>query len=229
MVCSIQSRSPNRTWYVLKTLVWLWYAFYKPSSNLENHMTVCMGYPAMTSQERAGKRRWKGAGTPCRENGVRTMIFYFISERMVCLWQNWASLKSIRSSRIKSTLRRLRKPTNWKYRPEPHSKAALYPAAWPGNSFSKEQLDRCTGSHLCSLSAFSSVKRFEMQHFQHNALFLWTGKRAARGTYSQRLFQAQPHSAQGSVHYAKLCCHSMQKCRGWLCRNEQYDCAKMHT
>ena len=27
----------------------------------------------------------KGAGTPCRENGVRTMIFYFISERMVCL------------------------------------------------------------------------------------------------------------------------------------------------
>ena len=178
---------------------------------------------------RAGKRRWKGAGTPYRENGVRTMIFYFISERMVCLWQNWASLKSIRSSRIKLTLRRLRKPTNWKYRPEPHSKAALYPAAWPGNSFSKEQLDRCTGSHLCSLSAFSSVKRFEMQHFQHNALFLWTGKRAARGTYSQRLFQAQPHSAQGSVHYAKLCCHSMQKCRGWLCRNEQYDCAKMHT
>ena len=64
---------------------------------------------------RAGKRRWKGAGTPCRENGVRTMIFYFISERMVCLWQNWASLKSIRSSRIKSTLRRLRKLTNWKW------------------------------------------------------------------------------------------------------------------
>jgi len=48
-------------------------------------MTVCMGYPAMTLRRRAGKRRWKGAGTPCRENGVRTMIFYFISERMVCL------------------------------------------------------------------------------------------------------------------------------------------------
>ena len=168
----------------------------------------------------------RGRNTMQRDRRKKTNS---ISERMVCLWQNWASLKSIRSSRIKLTLRRLRKPTNWKYRPEPHSKAALYPAAWPGNSFSKEQLDRCTGSHLCSLSAFSSVKRFEMQHFQHNVLFLWTGKRAARGTYSQRLFQAQPHSAQGSVHYAKLCCHSMQKCRGWLCRNEQYDCAKMHT
>jgi len=48
-------------------------------------MTACMGYPAKTPQGRAGKRRWKGAGTPCRENGVRTMIFYFISERMVCL------------------------------------------------------------------------------------------------------------------------------------------------
>ena len=32
-----------------------------------------MGYPAMTSQERAGKRRRKGAGKPCRENG-RTLI-----------------------------------------------------------------------------------------------------------------------------------------------------------
>ncbi|MEQ2459790.1 hypothetical protein AAAT28_11525 [Faecalibacterium duncaniae] len=32
-------------------------------------MTVCMGYPAMTPQGRAGKRRWKGAGNPCRENG----------------------------------------------------------------------------------------------------------------------------------------------------------------
>ena len=28
-------------------------------------MTVCMGYPAMTPQGRAGKRRWKGAGKPC--------------------------------------------------------------------------------------------------------------------------------------------------------------------
>ena len=43
-------------------------------------MIVCMGYPAMTPQGRAGKRRWKGVGSPCRENGVRTMIFYFISE-----------------------------------------------------------------------------------------------------------------------------------------------------
>ena len=32
-------------------------------------MTVCMGYPAMTLRRRAGKRRRKGAGKPCRENG----------------------------------------------------------------------------------------------------------------------------------------------------------------
>ena len=60
----------NRTWYVLKTLVWLWYAFYNSSSNLENRMTVCMGYPAMT-RRRAGKRRREGAGSPCRENGTQ--------------------------------------------------------------------------------------------------------------------------------------------------------------
>ena len=40
-----------------------------PAPNLENRMTVCMGYPAMTSQKRAGKRRRKEAGNPCRENG----------------------------------------------------------------------------------------------------------------------------------------------------------------
>ena len=61
--------------------------------------------------------------------------------------------------------------------------------------------------------AFSSVKRFEMQHFQCNALFLRTGKRTARGTYPQWIFQAQPYSAQGSAYYAELRCHSMQKCR----------------
>ena len=33
-------------------------------------MTVCMGYPAMTPQGRAGKRRRKGAGKLCRENGA---------------------------------------------------------------------------------------------------------------------------------------------------------------
>nr|WP_166462271.1 hypothetical protein [Lacrimispora amygdalina] len=41
--------------------------------DLENRMTVCMGYPAMTLRRRAGKRRRKGAGKPCRENG-RTLI-----------------------------------------------------------------------------------------------------------------------------------------------------------
>ena len=38
--------------------------------NLENRMTVCMGYPAKTSQGRAGKRRREGAGKPCRDNGI---------------------------------------------------------------------------------------------------------------------------------------------------------------
>jgi hypothetical protein len=42
----------------------------KSATNLENRMTVCMGYPAMTSQKRAGKRRREGAGNPCRENGA---------------------------------------------------------------------------------------------------------------------------------------------------------------
>ena len=37
--------------------------------NLENRKTVCMGYTAMTLRRRAGKRRRKGAGKPCRENG----------------------------------------------------------------------------------------------------------------------------------------------------------------
>ena len=32
-------------------------------------MTVCMGYTAMTLRRRAGKRRRKGVGNPCRENG----------------------------------------------------------------------------------------------------------------------------------------------------------------
>ena len=39
------------------------------ASNLENRMTVCMEYPAMTLRRRAGTRRRKGAGKPCRENG----------------------------------------------------------------------------------------------------------------------------------------------------------------
>ena len=61
----------NRKECFLKISSWLWYAFYKPSSNLENQMTVRMEYPAMISQERAGRRRRKGAGNPCRENGIR--------------------------------------------------------------------------------------------------------------------------------------------------------------
>ena len=41
-----------------------------PAPHLENRKTVCMGYPAMTLRRRAGKRRRKGAGKPCRENGA---------------------------------------------------------------------------------------------------------------------------------------------------------------
>ena len=36
-------------------------------------MTVYMEYPAMTPQGRAGKRRWKGVGSPCRENGTQNL------------------------------------------------------------------------------------------------------------------------------------------------------------
>ena len=63
----------NRKECFLNISASLWYAFYKPSSNLENRMTVCMGYPAMTPQGRAGKRRWKGVGSPCRENGTQNL------------------------------------------------------------------------------------------------------------------------------------------------------------
>ena len=38
-------------------------------------MTVCMVYPAMTPQGRAGKRRRKGVGNPCKENGRNTNRF----------------------------------------------------------------------------------------------------------------------------------------------------------
>ena len=41
-----------------------------PAPHLENRKTVCMGYSAMTPQGRARKRRRKGAGKPCRENGA---------------------------------------------------------------------------------------------------------------------------------------------------------------
>lgn len=38
-------------------------------------MTVRMEYPAMTSQERAGRHRRKGAGNPCGDNGWTTNKF----------------------------------------------------------------------------------------------------------------------------------------------------------
>jgi len=40
-----------------------------PAPYLDNRMTVCMGYTAKTLRRRARKRRRKGAGNPCRENG----------------------------------------------------------------------------------------------------------------------------------------------------------------
>ena len=50
----------NRKECFLKISSWLWYAFYKPSSNLENRMTVCMGYPAMTPKWESRKTPLKG-------------------------------------------------------------------------------------------------------------------------------------------------------------------------
>jgi len=62
-----------------------------PATHLENRKTVCMGYPAMTLRRRAGKRRRKGAGNPCRENGAPNIN-----------WSKWPSEKpdelSIRDS-----------------------------------------------------------------------------------------------------------------------------------
>lgn len=55
----------NRKECFLKISSWLWYAFYKPSSNLENRTTVCMGYPAMTPKWESRKTPLKGAGNPC--------------------------------------------------------------------------------------------------------------------------------------------------------------------
>ena len=52
-----------------------------PAPNLDNRKTVCMGYPAKTLKRRAGKRRRKGAGKPCRENG-RTLISQLRSKTM---------------------------------------------------------------------------------------------------------------------------------------------------
>ena len=49
--------------------------------DLENRMTVCMEYTAMTPQGRAGKRRRKGAGKLCGENG-RTLIPQLRSKKM---------------------------------------------------------------------------------------------------------------------------------------------------
>ena len=43
----------------VQIVVWRFFIA-KSATNLENRMTVCMGYPAMTPQGRAGKRRWKG-------------------------------------------------------------------------------------------------------------------------------------------------------------------------
>jgi len=60
----------KRKYHFLKISSWLWYAFYKPSSNLENRMTVCMGYPAMTPKWESRKTPpERGAGKPCRDNG----------------------------------------------------------------------------------------------------------------------------------------------------------------
>jgi len=72
----------------------------KSATNLENRMTVCMGYPAMTLRRRAGKRRRKGGRKamqgerqdvdfPVAEKNdvvkLTTSFFRDANERMECL------------------------------------------------------------------------------------------------------------------------------------------------
>jgi len=72
----------------------------KSATNLENRMTVCMGYPAMTLRRRAGKRRRKGGRKamqgerqdvdfPVAEKNavvkLTTAFFRDANERMECL------------------------------------------------------------------------------------------------------------------------------------------------
>ena len=64
-----------------------------PAPHLENRMTVCMGYPAMTPQGRAGKRRRKGAGNPCRENGTPSIN-----------WSKWPTEKAGRVAEMDSQI-----------------------------------------------------------------------------------------------------------------------------
>ena len=54
---SLLKSTENRKECFLKISASLWYAFYKPSSNLENRMTVCMEYSAMTP-------KWESRKTP---------------------------------------------------------------------------------------------------------------------------------------------------------------------
>ena len=71
-----------------------------PAPHLENRMTVCMGYPAMTLRRRAGKRRRKGGRKamqgerqdvdfPVAEKNdvvkLTTSFFRDANERMECL------------------------------------------------------------------------------------------------------------------------------------------------
>ena len=61
---SLLKSTENRKECFLKNSSWLWYAFYKPSSNLENRMTVCMGYPAMTPKRESRKTPPEGGRKP---------------------------------------------------------------------------------------------------------------------------------------------------------------------
>ena len=77
--------------------------------NLENRMTVCMGYQAMTpkceSRKTPLERGRKSMQRERRKNN--DILFHFRKDDL-------PMTKLTRSSRNKSTLRRLRKPTNWK-------------------------------------------------------------------------------------------------------------------
>ena len=80
---------------------------------LDNRITVCMGYPAMTLPGRAGKRRRKGAGNPWRENGAPNLMcsqWYAPYNRDIEIGKGlkWAnekrSIQSLESGSLKNAL-----------------------------------------------------------------------------------------------------------------------------
>ena len=83
MICSIQSCSQEPDLIRPKNACMIVICFLQAPSNLENHMTVCMGYPAMTPKGESRKTPLEGGRKSMqRERHKKTNS---ISERMVCL------------------------------------------------------------------------------------------------------------------------------------------------